>query len=257
MLTMGHAETRHHRHSKRRLVPEPEKNQWPSKDMLFVCEANLGRSQIAQGIFENATGIKARSAGAAALPERHGNKPHPAVVAEMAAHGIDISNYTVDQLSIDMVTGDTDLIVFCDPKLIPQEIVEKARSVISIPLIDPHGKVTHTQDVIPDIARISDQVDFFIGPPGVNFTKLPVPIEKAVSETFASLEPFIKEELRSIMLGVRNNLYKDKTINGIIYPLMMTKTATVDHQKELPRKIQPWEQLDDYLLEPGKRPSEF
>ena len=66
-------------------------------NVLFVCLGNICRSPMAEGLFKKLISdqnlqakINVDSAGIS--DEEEGNQPHPGAQAEMAKHGLDISN---------------------------------------------------------------------------------------------------------------------------------------------------------------------
>ncbi|MFC2062373.1 arsenate reductase ArsC [Chloroflexota bacterium] len=70
------------------------------KVVLFVCIHNAGRSQMAEGIFNQLAGDRGQAYSAGTKPA---NKVNPVVIEAMQEIGIDISANTPKALTLDMV----------------------------------------------------------------------------------------------------------------------------------------------------------
>ncbi len=84
----------------------------PCRSILVVCEGNICRSPIAEGLLRDALapGIRVASAGLAA---REGNPPEPEAVRLMAGRNLDISGHRSRQLTRAMALS-ADLILVMD-----------------------------------------------------------------------------------------------------------------------------------------------
>lgn len=85
-------------------------------DYLFICAANVGRSQMAEGFYNFYTGGR-NSISAAALVdlrEKYDNKPHHDIIEVMKELGIDISGQWINVLSPEMIANCWRSIVFYD-----------------------------------------------------------------------------------------------------------------------------------------------
>lgn len=166
---------------------------FPSKRVLFVCWANAGRSQIAQGIFSTAYPyVEVESAGVGDYSHKY-EHPHPLVIAEMARHGIDISQNRVKQITEAMITPETDVVALCDPTKLPPFVTQMAQSVLGIPVRDPYTSRK---------APIASENPLAIG----------------IRHTYEKLDFMIQNHLLDIMKAVRENGFTRLTQDGIIYP---------------------------------------
>ncbi len=90
--------------------------------VLFVCKANVGRSQVAQAVFEGLSGHDAMSAGSAA-DEVFAREPRPSrkvkharySFAYMKERGMDIGERERTQLTPELV-GEADRVIVIMPK---------------------------------------------------------------------------------------------------------------------------------------------
>lgn len=105
---------------------------------LFICSANVGRSQMAEGYFNALTNTnEARSAGIYALVDKYSH-PSNDIIAVMAEEGIDISQQMVKQLTDDMVDKAEKVVVLCSKNDCPVELRIK-RDVLFREIEDPYG----------------------------------------------------------------------------------------------------------------------
>lgn len=171
-----------------------EQGVWPGKRALFICKANMGRSQIAEAVFKKYyPGVRVGSAGI--LGNSGALHPHSLVRTVMEEHRYDLSSHRVKQLRPEMVTSDTDVFILCEPEFIRflhPYVLKRARSVIAIDIPDPS---------VPNQSQTS-RYSF----------------SAATHDTHKILDELIGTRLRDIMLGVRNHEYDDRTLDGIVYP---------------------------------------
>jgi len=79
--------------------------------ILFVCQANVGRSQIAEAFYNFHTqSNNATSAGVEDFGEKYQHKPTREIIQTMLEKGIDISHQRIDFLTTAMLTK-TDQVV--------------------------------------------------------------------------------------------------------------------------------------------------
>lgn len=117
--------------------------------ILFVCQSNVGRSQVAHGFFQSTSKHESFTAGTevdralAAFPAptrmvkddpRHRNS-----IPYMKGHGIDISENLRDQLTPDMVAEADRVIVMADSETWP-DYLRTADNVTAWELTDPVGR---------------------------------------------------------------------------------------------------------------------
>ncbi|MEI8269942.1 MAG: low molecular weight phosphatase family protein [bacterium] len=82
---------------------------------LFVCNANVSRSQVAAVLYKKYSGMESDSAGTNVSPEREGAViPPDASVAFMANEGLDISKNTRKGITPEMVEKFDKIIVMAD-----------------------------------------------------------------------------------------------------------------------------------------------
>lgn len=72
-------------------------------DILFICEVNVGRSQMAEGYYNAFVGSRrAISAGIKNVIKKYGGKPAPGIIKIMKEDNIDISSQRIKVFSTDM-----------------------------------------------------------------------------------------------------------------------------------------------------------
>lgn len=100
------------------------------KQVLFICHANVGRSQIAEGFYNDFTGGSiAISAGLdPTSPEKYVH-PTEKIIQVMKEENIDVSNNTVKLLTEDMINNSQEVYVLCEKELCPQYIQENEKVV--------------------------------------------------------------------------------------------------------------------------------
>lgn len=105
------------------------------KDVLFVCQANVGRSQMAEGFFNFLTGTDfAASAGVVDVRQKF-EKPAEDAVKAMLERGIDISAQVVKIVTPEMCQQARRVVVLCDKALCPTFLL-KMRRVVFKPVKD-------------------------------------------------------------------------------------------------------------------------
>ena len=84
------------------------------KDYLFVCQGNVGRSQMAEALCNDILKSDASwSAGVAThTPEKYGH-PTVNIVAAMSELGIDVSKAVVKTINQEMVKKSRKIIIMC------------------------------------------------------------------------------------------------------------------------------------------------
>lgn len=108
-------------------------------DVLFICEANVGRSQIAESYYNAFTGSKrAISAGVKNVIKKYGGKPDPEIIKIMREDNIDISSQHIKVFSIDMVDKVKHVIVLCEEHICPTQLVRSPKTRV-MPIQDPYN----------------------------------------------------------------------------------------------------------------------
>ena len=109
-------------------------------DVLFVCYANVARSQMAEGFYNSLGWGKALSAGIADYREKYNNCPHPDVVRVMAEIGVDISPQTMRLVTPELVDRSSIIAVLCKHEYLP-DYLKDSKKVIRIEIDDPGAKM--------------------------------------------------------------------------------------------------------------------
>lgn len=107
---------------------------------LFVCNENIGRSQIAEGFYNAKADRKsATSAGIVDSSKKYNGRPRPDVIQVMKELEIDISNQEIKQLTNKIIDSAETIVALCDKEMCPPAITSRT-NVIYIPVIDPPDK---------------------------------------------------------------------------------------------------------------------
>lgn len=122
------------------------------KKILFICQANVGRSQMAEGFYNSITkSNKAISAGVEDFRKKYHFRPTQEIIQTMEAVGIDISNQEVKVLTQEMLNDVQKIVILCDKSLCPNFLIEDHRTIFRS-VKDPHQQKT------ADIEQIRDQI---------------------------------------------------------------------------------------------------
>lgn len=100
--------------------------------VLFLCRANIGRSQIANKLYDKITGEKSIGAGAKVSEERQGMKVGEVVGAEnmipcMKDVGINLSKSEIKQVTPEMVNWADKIIIMTSKENLPDFILESKK----------------------------------------------------------------------------------------------------------------------------------
>jgi protein-tyrosine-phosphatase len=90
--------------------------------VLFVCEGNRARSQIAEGFFNAWAPPGWRGESAGTKPKE---SVHPAAIELMAAVGIDIARQRPKKLDLSLAARSWRVIAMCDIAACPVDVAEK------------------------------------------------------------------------------------------------------------------------------------
>jgi arsenate reductase len=128
--------------------------------ILFVCKGNIGRSQIAEGLFNSLTDGKhvATSAGLTVTKDDSNNEGQKIIdrdeniITVMKEIGLDVSKNVRNQLTPEMLGSADRVVVMAPPEVIP-EYLKQSRKVVFWDVPDPadlpwgHIRLEFTRDV--------------------------------------------------------------------------------------------------------------
>lgn len=121
--------------------------------ILFVCQANIGRSQIAEAFFNHMTDSNlATSAACEDFREKYHGKITSEIIETMDEVGIDLRDKQMKLLTSEMVRKADKVVVLCDQKYCPDFLLNAGEKLMIKTLEDPHSKDAQT------IAQIRDQI---------------------------------------------------------------------------------------------------
>lgn len=130
--------------------------------ILFVCRANIGRSQAAMAFYNLKYPGMANSAGTLVdnpneqLKQRSGATN---IILVMKEYGIDMSEYTRKQLEQPMFDGYNKIIVMAEPETIPKWLL-KSDKMILWQVTDPKGQsIEETREIAATIKARVDSID--------------------------------------------------------------------------------------------------
>jgi len=131
-------------------------------DYLFICYANVGRSQIAEGIYNHYIPEKSISAGIADFKEKYHSKPHPGVIRVMNERGIDISHQQIKILTQEMVKQAKQIVTFHNINKCP-EYIKNSSKTMYIMIEDPGIKVSGpehiNENILQDFRNTRDKIE--------------------------------------------------------------------------------------------------
>ena len=131
--------------------------------VLFVCRGNVGRSQMAEALFTEYTGIKAFSAGTKVFKNRNQkikkiSLTEP-VIKFMKKEGIDIGKNITTQITPKMIKRFDKIIVMAEPETIPAYLSNNDKIEIW-DIKDPKGM--SDKDYKKIISQIKNNIKQFI-----------------------------------------------------------------------------------------------
>ena len=121
--------------------------------VLFVCNANVGRSQVAEALFNQFSGESAGSAGTRSdeildrtnPPSRALKDTGSSAISYMSEQGVDISENLREQLTLEMVQEADKVIVMADEDTWPDFLRDSNKVVV--------WEIQDTRGMGPDSAR--------------------------------------------------------------------------------------------------------
>jgi len=121
--------------------------------VIFVCNANVGRSQVAEALFTQLSGELATSAGTRAdeivertkPPSRSLDDAGSTAIPYMLEQGVDVKNKQRKQLTREMVEAAEKVIVIADEDTWPDYLRESEKMIV--------WNIQDTRGMGPDSAR--------------------------------------------------------------------------------------------------------
>jgi arsenate reductase len=106
--------------------------------VLFICQGNVARSQMAEGYYNHFTKTNdATSAGVSDTAYKKYPRPVDEVVQVMTEEGIDVSEKKVKKLTQEMVDNAEKIFVLCDKEMCPAFLLDSSK-VTFWPIEDPY-----------------------------------------------------------------------------------------------------------------------
>ncbi|MDH5533250.1 MAG: low molecular weight phosphatase family protein [Candidatus Pacebacteria bacterium] len=122
-------------------------------NILFICQANIGRSQMAEAFFNHMTNSRqATSAACEDFIQKYNGKPTREIINSMKEVGINMERQRMKLLTPAMVKWADQIIVLCDQKFCPDFVLKNSDKVLIKTVEDPHDKDSQS------IAKIRDQI---------------------------------------------------------------------------------------------------
>ncbi|NCS97444.1 MAG: hypothetical protein GW762_02550 [Candidatus Pacebacteria bacterium] len=111
-------------------------------NLLDLDKEGVGRSNLGKSVKQAVFPTLEKNAAGVHPPESGRTDIHPSVISVAEKrHGSDIAGWPVQVLTPEMVNALTIVIVYCDPKLIPDFVLEQAFDVLLAPIQDPFGNL--------------------------------------------------------------------------------------------------------------------
>lgn len=131
--------------------------------ILFICQANIGRSQMAEAYYNSFTKTKdASSAGILNLVKKYNGKPAQEIIQVMKEDGIDISQQKVKQVTESMVKNADRIIILCNKSFCPQFILQNPK-VQYIEIEDPYRQGIEQIRKVRETIKKSLRINFLLG----------------------------------------------------------------------------------------------
>lgn len=127
------------------------------KEVLFVCEGNVGRSQMAEGFYKHHKGMNsATSAGTADVGAKYNYVPREDIILAMQEKGVDISAQRIKQITEQMLDEVESIVVLCDPNLLPPFLQTSGLNILFRQVADPY------ESSMDGVRQIRDSIEKII-----------------------------------------------------------------------------------------------
>lgn len=124
------------------------------KEVIFICQGNVGRSQMAEGFYKHYAGAEsAISAGTADVGAKYNFVPREDIVQVMQEKGIDISEQRIKQIAEDMIQEVRTIVVLCDPELLPDFVRTSGLNILLREVQDPY------ESTLDGVREVRDQIE--------------------------------------------------------------------------------------------------
>lgn len=128
-----------------------------NEQVLFVCEGNVGRSQMTEGFWKHWFGEdSAKSAGINDYREKYNFHPREDIIQAMFEKGIDISEQKIKVLVQEMLRDITTIIVLCDPSILPDFIVSSGLNILYKGVPDPY------ESSMDGVRQVRDEIELLL-----------------------------------------------------------------------------------------------
>lgn len=128
-------------------------NENANKKVLFICEGNIGRSQMAEGFYKYHSKKDAISAGVCDVGIKYDYQPRADIISVMKEKGINISDQRVKQITKEMLNDVKTILVLCSPDLLPDFIKSSPINTIFREVADPY------ESSMDGLRLIRDQIE--------------------------------------------------------------------------------------------------
>lgn len=124
----------------KRLIEATGRYECLPPEVLFICEGNVGRSQMAEAYFNTQSGSTgAISAGVQNVAQKYHGHPTQEIVTVMEEDGIDVSLQRVKQLRPQMLERAKSIVVFIEEGKLPHYAEQYKDKMTFILIDDPFG----------------------------------------------------------------------------------------------------------------------
>lgn len=124
------------------------------KNILFICRANVGRSQMAEGFYADLRGDShAGSAGVEDFVQKYHGKPTEKIIKLMAEKNIDITDHSVKQLNSQMLNKYDVAVMLCESDITPEFLRNSNLPILYQEVQDPDTLS------FEDMRKVRDQIE--------------------------------------------------------------------------------------------------